>query len=68
MNAAFDQPANPFAGTAVGAIHEIRPQTQLVEGGPGGLTFDPAAMRGMFAKGFAQAKAYFEALPPGVLA
>ncbi len=67
VQAAFDQPANPFAGTAVTAIHEIRPQVKLVEGGPGGLTFDPVAMRGMLDKGFAQAKAYFEALPGGLL-
>lgn len=61
--AAFDQPASPFAGTGVTTIHEIRPETKLDEGGPGGLTFDPAAMRGMMAKGHAAAKAYFEALP-----
>lgn len=66
VQAAFGAPGNPFAGTAVTTIHEIRPQTKLVEGGPGGLTFDPAAMRGMLAKGFAQAKAYFEALPDGL--
>lgn len=66
VQAAFGQPGNPFAGTAVTIIHEIRPQTKLVEGGPGGLTFDPAAMRGMLAKGYAQAKAYFEALPGGL--
>lgn len=63
---AFAQAPSPFAGTAVTTIHEIRPQTKLVEGGPGGLTFDPVAMRGMLAKGYAQAKAYFEALPAAV--
>jgi NTE family protein len=68
VQAAFGRPANPFAGTAVTTIHEIRPQTKLVEGGPGGLTFDPVAMRGMLDKGFAQAQAYFAALPPGQLA
>ncbi len=68
VNAAFGQPTSPFEGTAVTTIHEIRPLAKLVEGGPGGLIFDPAAMRGMLAKGFAQAKAYFEALPPGAVA
>jgi NTE family protein len=68
VQAAFGRSANPFAGTAVTTIHEIRPQTKLVEGGPGGLTFDPVAMRGMLDKGFARAQAYFAALPPGQLA
>ena len=65
--AAFARPGNPFAGTALTTIHEIRPEVRLDEGGPGGLTFDPVAMQGMMAKGQAQAKAYFEALPPGGL-
>lgn len=64
IDGAFAQGGNPFAGTAVTTIHEIRPQAKLDEGGPGGLTFDPVAMQGMMAKGQAQAKAYFEALPP----
>ncbi len=68
VQAAFGQPGSPFGTTAVTQLHEIRPATKLVEGGPGGLTFDPAAMKGMMAKGFAQAKAYFESLPPGALA
>ncbi|HEX8327035.1 MAG TPA: patatin-like phospholipase family protein [Hymenobacter sp.] len=68
VQAAFAQAANPFGNTAVTTIHEIRPATKLVEGGPGGLTFDPAAMRGMLAKGQAEAKAYFEALPGGAIA
>ena len=67
VEAAFGQGGNPFAGTAVTTIHEIRPSAKLGEGGPGGLTFDPVAMRGMMAKGQAQAKAYFEALPSGGL-
>ena len=66
VQAVFGQPGNPFGATAVTRLHEIRPATKLVEGGPGGLTFDPIAMQGMMAKGFAQAKAYFEALPPGI--
>lgn len=64
---AFDQLPSPFGASAVATIHEIRPQAKLVEGGPGGLTFDPAAMQRMLAQGFAQAKAYFEATP-GALA
>ncbi|WP_324672152.1 patatin-like phospholipase family protein [Hymenobacter sp. GOD-10R] len=60
---ALAQPSNPFAGTAVTTIHEIRPQTKLEEGGPGGLTFQPAAMQGMLRKGYAQAEAYFTAHP-----
>lgn len=68
VQAAFGQAGNPFAGTAIATIHEIRPQAKLTEGGSGGLTFDPTAMRGMLTKGFAQAKAYFEARPGGLLA
>ncbi|HEX8426563.1 patatin-like phospholipase family protein [Hymenobacter sp.] len=62
INKALAQTANPFAGTAVTKIHEIRPQTKLVEGGAGGLTFQPAAMKSMLQKGFAQAKAYFSVI------
>ena len=54
---------SPFQGTALTTIHEIRPAAKLTEGGPGGLTFDPAAMRSMLDKGYAQSKAYFEAQP-----
>ena len=60
---ALAQPGNPFARTAVTTIHEIRPQTKLAEGGPGGLTFQPTAMQGMLRKGYAQAEAYFKAHP-----
>jgi predicted acylesterase/phospholipase RssA len=60
VHAAFAQPGNPLGPSAVTTIHEIRPETKLAEGGPGGLTFDPAAMQGMLNKGFDQAKAYFE--------
>lgn len=68
VQAAFAQATNPFGSTAVTTIHEIRPATKLVEGGPGGLTFDPVAMRGMVDKGFAAAQAYFTALPGGPIA
>ncbi|OUJ74845.1 patatin-like phospholipase family protein [Hymenobacter crusticola] len=60
---ALAQPSNPFAHTAVTKIHDIRPQARLDEGGPGGLTFQPAAMQAMLRKGYAQAEAYFRALP-----
>ncbi len=63
IDKAFGQAGNPVAGTSVTVIHEIRPQAKLTEGGPGGLTFDPAAMKQMFQKGVDQAKAVFEALP-----
>lgn len=63
VNDALAQPGSPFKNTALTTIHEIRPAAKLTEGGPGGLTFEPAAMRGMLQKGYAQAKAYFEALP-----
>lgn len=48
---ALGQPGNPAAGTAVTTLIEIRPETKLTEGGPGGLTFIPAAMQQMFDKG-----------------
>ncbi len=63
VNVAFAQAPNPFANTALTTLHEIRPQTRLDEGGPGGLTFDPVAMRGMLQKGFEEAKRYFTAVP-----
>jgi predicted acylesterase/phospholipase RssA len=60
IRAAFAQPGNPLGASAVTTIHEIRPDTKLEEGGPGGLTFDSVAMQGMLNKGFDRAKAYFE--------
>ncbi|UOQ68335.1 patatin-like phospholipase family protein [Hymenobacter volaticus] len=62
INEALASSANPFTGTAVTKIHEIRPKAKLTEGGPGGLTFQPAAMQTMLQKGFEQAKAYFSAI------
>lgn len=63
VNDALAQAGNPFKNTPLATIHEIRPATKLTEGGPGGLTFEPAALRAMFQKGYAQARAYFEAMP-----
>ncbi|GAB3163574.1 patatin-like phospholipase family protein [Telluribacter humicola] len=64
VNNALAQTSNPFANTAVTTIHEIRPSRMLEGGGPGGLTFNPAAMELMRQQGFAEAKAFFEALTP----
>ncbi len=64
IDQAFARPNNPFAGKPIVTIHEIRPDQALVEGGPGGLTFDPVLMQGMLAKGEAKAKAFFDNLPP----
>ncbi|WP_247233434.1 patatin-like phospholipase family protein [Telluribacter sp. SYSU D00476] len=61
---ALAQAGNPFTNTAVTTIHEIRPQRMLEGGGPGGLLFDPAAMELMRQRGFAEARAFFEALAP----
>lgn len=62
---ALAQPGNPAAGTAVTTLIEIRPTTKLTEGGPGGLTFIPAAMQQMFEKGvLAAEKAFANRLSP----
>ncbi|QJW90474.1 hypothetical protein HNV11_14345 [Spirosoma taeanense] len=63
---AFGQADNPVAGTALTEIIQIRPETKLLEGGPGGLTFNPPAMQQMFDKGIEQAKKVFASLPQPV--
>ncbi len=63
IDRAFAQSGNPVAGVSVTTIHAIRPLTKLDEGGPGGLTFEPAALQQMFSKGVERAKALFESLP-----
>lgn len=69
IDQAFAQVGSPVAGLPITRLHAIRPQTKLTEGGPGGLTFDPVAMRQMFQKGVERAKAVFDALPqPAILA
>lgn len=55
----FDVPgANPFLGKKELTIHIIRPDAPL-GGGSGGLTFDPAEMKGMMAKGMEVAERLF---------
>lgn len=62
----------PMAYAGPTKIHVIRPATPL-GGGPGGLTFDPVEMKQMFARGVADATAYFRQLdqnggiPPATL-
>lgn len=64
INAAFKPgPDDPFQDKDELAIHLIRPEAPL-GGGPGGLDFDPAAMREMMNKGYARARAYFAGPPP----
>ncbi|GAB4024664.1 patatin-like phospholipase family protein [Spirosoma koreense] len=66
------QQPNPFADRIASHLHIIRPKTPL-GGGPGGLRFDPDEMKGMLARGEADAAAYFGQLdanggiPPVVL-
>jgi NTE family protein len=54
---------NPFTGKKPLKIHVIRPDSPL-GGGPGGLTFDPAEMARMLAKGRVQLSDYMANLPP----
>ncbi len=63
VNSAFAQGNSPVAGTPVRQLIAIRPELKLTEGGPGGLTFDPAAMQQMFQKGVQAAKAVFTQPP-----
>lgn len=63
INACFKAgPDDPFQDKEELAIHVIRPEAPL-GGGPGGLRFDPAEMRGMLRKGYERAQAHFAALP-----
>ncbi len=58
----FDIPFdNPFLGKTDLKLHVIRPEKPL-NGGPGGLTFDPQEMKKMVAEGEAAARKYFENL------
>lgn len=64
INACFKAgPDDPFQDKEELAIHIIRPEAPL-GGGPGGLDFDPAAMRVMLDKGYARAQTYFAVAPP----
>jgi NTE family protein len=55
--------SDPFAGKKPLKIYVIRPDAPL-GGGPGGLDFDPAAMKGMLAKGRKSIDDFMAALPP----
>lgn len=62
IEAFFDIPFdNPFLGKTDLKLHIIRPEKPL-GGGPGGLTFEPAAMKKMVAYGEEIARNYFEGL------
>ena len=67
INAAFSTETNPTAGTSLTQIIDIRPDVKLTEGGPGGLTFDPASMQQMLQKGVLAAKKVFTQAPPVVI-
>jgi len=54
---------NPLAGKKPLKIYVIRPDAPL-GGGPGGLTFDPAEMKGMLAKGQKRLDDFMANLPP----
>ncbi len=63
IDAAFAKATNPAASTALHQLIDIRPTDKLAEGGPGGLTFDPALMQQMFQKGITAAQAAFPPVP-----
>ena len=54
--------SNPFSGKKTLKLHVIRPDGPL-GGGPGGLDFNPADMKGMLAKGSKQIGEYMANLP-----
>jgi NTE family protein len=57
-------PGNPFSNKRPVNLHLIRPDGYL-GGGPGGLNFDPAEMKGMVAKGLNSMTSYIAGLRPG---
>ncbi|RPD38922.1 patatin-like phospholipase family protein [Chitinophaga barathri] len=62
IEAFFDIPFdNPFLGKSDLKLHIIRPEKPM-NGGPGGLTFDPPEMKKMVAHGEEVARKYFENL------
>ncbi|GAB3556238.1 patatin-like phospholipase family protein [Spirosoma fluminis] len=67
IDSAFASGSSPAAGTAITKIVEVRPAAKLTEGGPGGLTFDPTAMRQMFQKGVQEATKVFTSLPSPIV-
>lgn len=60
----LDVAGNPFSNKRSVNLHLIRPDGYL-GGGPGGLTFDPAEMQGMVAKGMSSMDRYIAGLKPG---
>ena len=56
----FTVPNNPYSGKKPLKISIIRPDAPL-GGGPGGLTFDPAEMKGMLARGEKKAAEFMQA-------
>lgn len=59
----LQQGSNPFEDKVPLKIYEIRPKSSL-GGGAGGLTFDPAEMRQMLAKGETAAADFIASLSP----
>jgi hypothetical protein len=59
----FSIPLNPFTGKMPLNIHVIRPSAPL-DGGPGGMIFDPGKMSQMLALGKLALSDYMAALPP----
>jgi predicted acylesterase/phospholipase RssA len=55
---------SPFEDKVPVKMHIFRPKEPL-NGGPGGLSFDPAVMKDMIAKGQSVAKDFIAALQPG---
>ncbi|WP_118950655.1 patatin-like phospholipase family protein [Taibaiella helva] len=64
IDALLNVPGNPFSNQRSVNLHLIRPDGHL-GGGPGGLTFDPAEMKGMVAKGERTMNQYIAGLSPG---
>lgn len=64
INQIMNVPDNPFNNKRSVNLHIIRPDGYL-GGGPGGLTFDPAEMKGMVAKGQNSMNQYIASLTPG---
>ncbi|WP_118973489.1 patatin-like phospholipase family protein [Taibaiella koreensis] len=64
ITALLNVPGSPFSNKRSVNLHLIRPDGYL-GGGPGGLTFDPAEMKGMVAKGERTMNQYIAGLAPG---
>jgi hypothetical protein len=64
VNRYFTIGGNPYEGKVPLKLFTIRPDAPL-GGGPGGLNFDSAEMKGMLAKGEGSAVAFSGGLGPG---